>query len=108
MSNENEKELDTWGFTKGLRTGLITFILGSMMCAIVYLFFQYSSSEKESKLMQKELYEKMLQRVDEKMEQPVKAINDVVSKVDTAAQKATAAAGKVDSLANTYDRTKKP
>ena len=107
MSDSNERELTTYGFTKSMRTGLITSLLGLMIGAIVYLFFAFKSSEKEKQAMQKDLYEKMLQRVDEKMKQPLGAINDVIGKVDTAAHKATEAANKVDSISDQYLKTKK-
>jgi len=111
MSDNNEKELTTWGFTKGMRTGLITFLLGSMMAAIVFLFVDGKKSDRQSEkdkiAIQKELYEKMIQMMDKKMEQPVKAINDVVKKVDTAAGKAIAASITVDSLSTQYIKNKK-
>lgn len=107
MTEINEKELSVWGFTKGLRTGFITFLIAVMMMSIGYLFYTVMKSEREKVAMQKELYELVIKRIDTQLEAPIKNINNVTIKADTAATKAISAANKVDSLSSKIFKSRK-
>lgn len=92
----NEKELTTWGFTKGFRTGLITFILALQTTAIVYLFVAFSRSEREKQQLQAKLYDKMIDYIRPTRDKMEKAADTVV----TAATRAIEVSQKVDSISN--------
>ena len=92
----NEKELTTWGFTKGFRTGFITFILALQTTAIVFLYIDNSQSKDNELMRQEKLYEKMIDYM-----KPTKdKMESVADKVDTAASRAIQVSNKVDSLSN--------
>lgn len=90
--NQQNKELNTFGFTGKLRTGLVTAIISLQFIAIVTLWRYTVVQSNNITDMQKELYEKMLQRVDtkvdERMSQEVKPrmekLDTVTSRLDTA------------------------
>jgi hypothetical protein len=109
----NENELSVWGFTKGLRTGLITFILALLITAVIYLYVDKAKSEARAEekqrlseaqklQMQKELYEQMIEYL-----KPTKdRMNTVADKVDTAVTRAINSADRVDSLTNSNNQSK--
>ena len=103
MSDANEKELSVFGFAKGMRAGLITFILSLQTVAIVYLFIALSKSNSEKQELQAKLYEKMIDFIRptrDKMEETIK-------RVDTAVVKVTETALATDSLNNSRSLNQK-
>ncbi|WP_285055133.1 hypothetical protein [Pedobacter ginsengisoli] len=90
----NEKELTTWGITKGLRTGFITFLFALQMSAIITLFVLYYRSEREKNELQAKLYEKMIDYLRPTRDKMENAADTVV----TAATKVIEVSQKVDSL----------
>ncbi len=99
----NEKELTTWGFTKGFRTGLITFILALQTSAIIYLYIDKGNSDKKTIDTQAKLYQQMI----DYMRPTKERMDNVVEKVDTAATRVLEVSNKVDSgLNNTVIKRK--
>jgi hypothetical protein len=106
----NEKELTTWGFTKGFRTGLITFILALQTSAIVYLYIDKGQVEKEKSQTEKEKFESQARLYEQMIEylRPTKdRMENMVQKVDTVATIVLASANKVDSISNVKTIKKK-
>lgn len=98
----NEKELTVWGFTKGLRTGLITFLLALLIMSNIYLFSVVQQTQKEKYEDQAKRYQDMINFL-----QPAKDhMNDVANKVDTAATRVISTSDKVDSLTNELNKRK--
>jgi len=94
MSETQEKEFAAFGFvSKQLRSGFLMAIMGILLLAVGWLGNALLKSEKEKADIQEKLYEKMLNRVDQKLEQPIQAINASVEKVNSSADR-------VDSVAN--------
>ncbi|WP_316743431.1 hypothetical protein [Pedobacter antarcticus] len=102
MSNANDKELTVFGFSKGMRAGLVTFIMAIEAIGLVYLFFAYQKSEADNRKNQQRIYEQMIDYMKPARDQMYNA----ASKVDTAATRAIAASDKVDSV-STYIMQKK-
>ena len=85
----NEKELSVFGFAKGMRAGLITFILSLQTIAIIYLFIALSKSESQKQELQAKLYEKMIDFIRptrDKMDEAVDKVNRVTDQVSETAQ----------------------
>jgi hypothetical protein len=102
-TDANEKELSVWGFTKGLRTGLITFIMAIQMMAIIYLYVDKNQTEREKYDDQAKRYQEMI-----KFLQPAKDhLNAAAARVDTAAARAISSSQTVDSLTNELNKQKK-
>lgn len=96
----NEKELTTWGFTKGFRTGLISFILALQTSAIVYLYIDKGQTEREKSQTEKEKIElqaKLYEQMIEYMRPTKERMDNVVEKVDTVATRVLEVTNNVDS-----------
>jgi hypothetical protein len=94
--DNNEKEAAFFGFTKSMRTGFFTAILGFSFVLNVYLFSEIKDLQIDKVQMQEKLYE----RVIETLRPTVQKMNNVADKVDTVADQASNAASKVDSVSN--------
>lgn len=97
-TNANDKELTVFGFSKGMRAGLITFFLALQTMAIIYLFFSLGkANDKKDAIQEKErqnqaeLYEKMIEYLA-----PTKA------KMNMAAEKAIVASDNLDSVTTKF------
>lgn len=94
MSDANEKELSVFGFAKGMRAGLVTFILSLLIGSNIYLFIALENAKEKTLQIQANGYEKMI----EYMKPTKDLMTDVAKKVDTAATKAIASSDRVDSV----------
>lgn len=94
--DNNEKEAAYFGFTKSMRTGFFTAILGFSFALNVYLLTKIEDLQVDKVELQEKLYE----RVIESLKPTVQKMNSVTDKVDTVADQASSAASKVDSVSN--------
>ncbi|QEL01589.1 hypothetical protein FKG96_12485 [Olivibacter sp. LS-1] len=82
--DRQNKELNTFGFTGKLRTGLVTAIIAIQFAAIVTLWRYTVSQSKDKEAIQKELYEKMIERLDSKVnEKMTKEVTPRMERLDT-------------------------
>lgn len=102
MADANEKEFNVFGIAKGMRAGLITFLLAIQMMAIIYLYVDKNQTEKEKYDDQAKRYQEMINFL-----QPAKDhMNAAAARVDTAAARAISSSQTVDSLTNELNKRK--
>jgi len=79
MIDANDKELTVFGFAKGYRAGLITFMLAAQSIAIVSLFFLVVESKNQNQILQAKLYEKMIEYMKPTKDKMNKAADKVIT-----------------------------
>lgn len=95
MADNNDKELNTFGFvTKQLRMGLITAIIGGLIVAVIVLFVKNERLQNKLVEMQGSMYERMIR------EEVKPVLGDIQTKVEGSLSKVDTAVNKVDSLSN--------
>jgi hypothetical protein len=98
----NDKELTVLGFAKGMRAGLVTFMLALQTAGIIYLFTVVLQTQKEKYDDQAQRYKDMINFL-----QPAKDhMNAAADKVNTAADRAIVSSNTVDSLTNELNKRK--
>lgn len=102
MTTAQEKEFNVFGFTRSLRRGLVVTLISIQMVAIVYLYADKSRAEEREKARMEKQYDELLKRVLP----TVNRMNEVAEKVDTVADRAGAAALKVDSISNAISNSR--
>lgn len=95
--SEDENVLTTWSIGRELRRGILVGLLIILFSAVGILFYKYDKLQSD----RAEFLEKMVEdKVNDKLDQPIRDIKRVTNKMDTVADQASDAALKVDSVLN--------
>jgi len=97
MSDANDKEMTVFGLAKGMRGGLITFIMAGQWIAIVVLFYLVIGAKDDKADSQAAVYEKMIEYI-----KPTK------EKMNQAAEKVIISSNNLDSATNYIIEKQKP